>query len=252
MAVNKPQAVQYRALGTLNVYDGPDLKQLATQMAPGRYFCYEKATQIRLVEDDYPGWLDRRDQTQTQVAAEPYRPVVLTECQIRVRLPQVIEFALAAMACPNCYLWGGTVGPDYDCSGLMQAAFQSAGIWLPRDAYQQETFCQPVALAELRLGDLVFFGSAPQRASHVGLVLGEGRYIHSSGRSQGRNGIGIDRLCDAAEDAVSCRYWAQVRSGGRVTRSYCPGQPIGPDNLSGFVHLERLRQPLDLDPSDDL
>ncbi len=221
---------QFRACAPLNVYDSPDLSRLATQMAPGRYFRYVSteagaacgpALAIQLVEDDYPGWLDPQDQAQTEPAPQPYTPVTLAEAEIQARLPQVIAFGLAAMAQPNHYLWGGTVGPNYDCSGLMQAAFGSVGIWLPRDAYQQEQFVQPLALADLQPGDLVFFGPADYRATHVGLVLAGGRYLHSSGVQQGRNGIGIDALT-ATADAVSERYRAQIRGGGRVVRSYCP------------------------------
>jgi len=49
--------------------------------------------------------------------------------------------------------------------------------------------------------------------------LGSDRYIHSSGKDQGRNGIGIDELPDRG-DAMSRTYYAQVRSVGRVVESY--------------------------------
>ena len=56
----------------------------------------------------------------------------------------------------------------------MQRAFASEGIWIPRDAYQQERFCQKVAISadqqQLLPADLVFFGR-PQRCTHVGLYL---------------------------------------------------------------------------------
>jgi len=102
----------------------------------------------------------------------------------------------------------------------MQAAFASVGIRLPRDAYQQEEFVQKIALSDLIPGDLVFFGT-PLKATHVGLYLGSDRYIHSSGKDQGRNGIGVDRLSNQG-DAVSRAYYAQVRGAGRVVRSYQP------------------------------
>ncbi|HEY9859319.1 MAG TPA: C40 family peptidase, partial [Candidatus Obscuribacterales bacterium] len=118
------------------------------------------------------------------------------------------------------YLWGGTVGPNYDCSGLMQAAFASVGIQLPRDAYQQEAFTQAIAVTDLQLGDLVFFGS-PEKATHVGLYVGDHSYIHSSGKDQGRNGINIDRLSEQG-DVVSQAYYRQLRGAGRVIASYQP------------------------------
>ncbi|NJR73980.1 MAG: C40 family peptidase, partial [Scytonema sp. CRU_2_7] len=110
--------------------------------------------------------------------------------------------------------------PNYDCSGLMQAAFASVGIRIPRDAYQQEAFTQPISIAELQPGDLVFFGTS-QKATHVGLYLGDGCYIHSSGKEIGRNGIGIDRLSEQG-DKVSQSYYQQLRGAGRVVSSYKP------------------------------
>ncbi|HLO52530.1 MAG TPA: NlpC/P60 family protein, partial [Kamptonema sp.] len=67
-------------------------------------------------------------------------------------------------------------------------------------------------------GDLIFFGTV-DKATHVGLYLGQGRYIHSSGKEQGRNGIGIDIL-SAAGDRVSQAYYQQLRGAGRVVKSY--------------------------------
>lgn len=152
--------------------------------------------------------------------AIPYQAQVLSEAEITTRLPDVIAFTQLAMQQPNHYLWGGTVGPNYDCSGLMQAAFASVGIWLPRDAYQQEAFTQSIAVEAMLPGDLVFFGSA-QKATHVGLYLGEGFYIHSSGQEMGRNGIAIDQLSEQG-DEISRSYYRQLRSCGRVIKCYEP------------------------------
>ena len=124
------------------------------------------------------------------------------------------------MTVPNYYLWGGTVAPNYDCSGLIQAAFGTVGIWLPRDSYQQEAFTQSINFEELRSGDLIFFAKS-QKVTHVALYLGEGYYIHSSGQEMGRNGIGIDQL-SAQGDEVSRAYFQQLRSFGRVVASYQP------------------------------
>ncbi|MGA1623862.1 MAG: C40 family peptidase, partial [Synechocystis sp.] len=121
---------------------------------------------------------------------------------------------------------------NFDCSGLMQAAFASQGIWLPRDSYQQAAFCDRVvdvrnvktpefeieqALSQLLPGDLLFFGS--QRIDHVGLYLGNGQYLHSSGKSRGRNGIGIDSLTDLS-DPISHTYFQTWWYGGRVMASF--------------------------------
>ena len=122
-----------------------------------------------------------------------------------------------------------SLGPDFDCSGLVQTAFASAGIWLPRDAYLQERFCQPVAVQPgetglLQPGDLLFFGTA-RRCTHVGLHLGDGHYLHSSGREHGRNGIGIDNLHPRNRDPVACHYRGELRGAGRVMHSH-DGSPL--------------------------
>ncbi|WP_348982561.1 C40 family peptidase [Oscillatoria acuminata] len=78
-----------------------------------------------------------------------------------------------------------------------------------------------MALDQLQSGDLVFFGPS-EKATHVGLYLGEGRYIHSSGKNGGRNGIGIDVLAENSDEPVSRHYYQQFRGAGRVCKSYLP------------------------------
>lgn len=214
--------LEYECLADLNLYDSPLCSRLATQAAAGRHLKFtsnqDTAIEVRLCEDDYPGWLAVSDLNLLQPASLPYQPKTFAEEDIKKLLPRVIDFTYHAMQQPNYYLWGGTVAPNYDCSGLMQAAFASVGVRLPRDAYQQEAFLLPIGIAELEPGDLVFFGT-PQKATHVGLYLGNGRYIHSSGKELGRNGIGIDILSEQG-DAVSQSYYKQLRSVGRVIKSY--------------------------------
>ncbi|MDJ0676989.1 MAG: C40 family peptidase [Calothrix sp. MO_167.B42] len=218
------KAGEYECLADLNIYDSPECKNLATQATTGRHLCVvanqTEAVQVILCEDDYPGWLSVNDVHHLQSATVTYAATSFTTQEIKKLLPQVIRFTHQAMAKPNYYLWGGTTGPNYDCSGLMQAAFVSVGIWLPRDGYQQEGFLQPIEMTELEPGDLVFFGT-PQKATHVGLYLGDGKYIHSSGKDRGRNGIGIDILSEQG-DEISRSYYYQLRGAGRVVKSYEP------------------------------
>ncbi|MEQ9356295.1 C40 family peptidase [Coleofasciculus chthonoplastes] len=226
---------EYRCRVNLNLYDSPACASLATQAAAGRHLqpllstVRDQAVEVQLCEDGYKAWLRVEDISQLEIASQPYhaiafgaelRSIALSRPQIQERLPEVIAFTKKAMQQPNYYLWGGTVGPNYDCSGLMQAAFAASGIWLPRDSYQQQAFTESIPLAEAQAGDLVFFGT-PETINHVGLYLGDGYYIHSSGKEQGRNGIGIDQLSEQG-DNVSQTYYQQFRGVGRVIASYCP------------------------------
>ncbi|MBT0772969.1 C40 family peptidase [Kineosporia sp. J2-2] len=79
------------------------------------------------------------------------------------------------------YLWGGD-GPDagergFDCSGLTAAAYEAAGITLPRTAQQQYDHGPRVPLDRLQPGDLVFFGAGSTTISHVGIYLGNHQMI---------------------------------------------------------------------------
>lgn len=220
---------EYVCQRDLNIYKSPTGDGLVTQAAAGRQLQVlakqPQALWVRLCDDDYPGWLPLANVDKLTLATHSYQAVVVDATTIQTLVPAVIQFAQAAMASPNTYLWGGTVAPNYDCSGLMQAAFRSVGVQLPRDSYQQEAFVQTVEVAELQPGDLIFFGT-PERATHVALYWQEGRYIHSSGKAHGRNGIGIDSIQDLT-DPVSHTYYQQLRRCGRVVKSYQPtGQPM--------------------------
>jgi cell wall-associated NlpC family hydrolase len=80
------------------------------------------------------------------------------------------------------YLWGGRTPLGFDCSGFVQQVMAARGVALPRDAHDQFLACRRVATAKkARRGDLVFFGRARSRLSHVGVVLGRGVYAHARG-----------------------------------------------------------------------
>ena len=224
---------EYRCVANLNLYGSEACQGLVTQARAGRQLRLihkpesplAKAIQVCLCEDDYAGWLPAASVAALALAPQPYQPPTPTAQNIAAVLPAVMRFAYNATIPPNTYLWGGTVGPDFDCSGLVQTAFASAGIMLPRDSYQQQDFTEPVAGGALQPGDLLFFG-AGDRTTHVALYVGQGNYLHSSGRDHGRNGVGIDSIVNL-QDPISYFYYRQLRGAGRVTRSYQPlGQPM--------------------------
>lgn len=95
-------------------------------------------------------------------------------------IDKVICFACCQMGVP--YLWGGTSSKSMDCSGLSKIAFLSQGIILPRNASAQAKVGVEIA-SGFRKGDLLFFGNKDTgKVNHVGICIGNGRFIHSSGR----------------------------------------------------------------------
>ena len=80
------------------------------------------------------------------------------------------------------YLWAGTSGFGYDCSGFTHSVYKALGRTIPRDAGPQSARGTKVTTrADLRLGDLVFFRTSSGTVHHVGMYVGDGRFIHAPG-----------------------------------------------------------------------
>ena len=89
-------------------------------------------------------------------------------------------YAVSLVGSP--YRLGGT-SPEtgLDCSGFVGHVFrQTTGILLPRDSLAISEASQPLAQTELRPGDLVFFNTLNRAFSHVGIYLGEDRFVHAA------------------------------------------------------------------------
>ena len=104
--------------------------------------------------------------------------------------------ALAAKMVGKPYKYGGASPSGFDCSGLVSYSFKQAGVALPHNTTQQRAASRLVKVAELRRGDLLFFDQEGKKHGHVGIYLGEGRFVHapSSGKS-------------VRTDALSNPYW---------------------------------------------
>jgi cell wall-associated NlpC family hydrolase len=104
------------------------------------------------------------------------------------------------------YKWGG-VTPDrgLDCSGLVQFVFQQVtGVTLPRSAMEQSRIGEHVTLPDLKPGDLVFFNTRRYAFSHVGIYLGDNRFIHAPRRGRDVEVAEIDKT-----------YWQKHFNGAR-------------------------------------
>lgn len=95
-------------------------------------------------------------------------------------IPEVIAWSKRFLGLP--YLWGGTSTFGFDCSGLTQTLYRRLGSLMPRDADLQAAWSglKPVARDELQPGDLLYFGSGPQKITHTGMYIGAGQFINAT------------------------------------------------------------------------
>ncbi|MFE5089623.1 C40 family peptidase [Streptomyces sp. NPDC056638] len=94
----------------------------------------------------------------------------------------VIAFAQAQVG--DAYVSGGTGPNSWDCSGLVQAAFRSVGVDLPRVSQAQSTAGTQVSLSNLQPGDILYWGGAGS-AYHVGIYVGGGQFVGAQNSSTG-------------------------------------------------------------------
>jgi cell wall-associated NlpC family hydrolase len=100
---------------------------------------------------------------------------------------------------------GNTVETGFDCSGFVRAMYnQTVGYLLPRRAEEQAAATEKIDRSELKPGDLVFFKTMKRAFSHVGIYVGEGKFIHSP-----KPGAEV-----RVED-MSGSYWQRRFSGAR-------------------------------------
>jgi len=109
---------------------------------------------------------------------------------------QVVTMAMQYQGSP--YRYGGTTPGGFDCSGFIQYVMQQAGITLPRTTYQQIGAGTPVARGALQAGDLVFFAPGGNTTGHVGLYVGNGRFLHA------------DQTRGVVVSELNSGYWAGV------------------------------------------
>jgi cell wall-associated NlpC family hydrolase len=117
---------------------------------------------------------------------------------------EIVQQALAAVGVS--YRRGGQ-SPDagFDCSGLVVHVYREAlGVSLPRTAHAQSETGRFVAAADLEPGDLVFYNTRNRKYSHVGLYLGDGRFVHAP-----KPGAAV------RVESMRASYWSRRYDGAR-------------------------------------
>jgi len=86
------------------------------------------------------------------------------------------------------YVWGGTHPKGFDCSGYTQYIYKKEGVDIPRTAYEQSKVGKEVSRFRLKKGDLLFFLTDKSRnipVTHVGMYIGDGKFIHAASKRKG-------------------------------------------------------------------
>ncbi len=121
------------------------------------------------------GW----DQTLAEKLQQVRQTFAQTATVVSERTSNLIVTALGFLGVPYRY-GGNTAENGFDCSGFVRAMYeQTAGLMLPRRSDEQAAATQAIDPSELAPGDLVFFNTTRRAFSHVGIYMGDGKFIHA-------------------------------------------------------------------------
>jgi hypothetical protein len=159
------------------------------------YYFHHKSGLYKVRFGDFPNKEEARNRAEELVAngavdayyivsPEDYAAAKARIYGASVLRAEIVETAESFLGLP--YQWGGSSTEEgFDCSGLTMAVYQLNGLNLPRSSRQQFQDGTPVSQEELAKGDLVFFAiSGGRKVSHVGIYIGDGRFIHAPGKGK--------------------------------------------------------------------
>ena len=125
---------------------------------------------------------------------------------------------------------GNTAETGFDCSGFVRAIYeQSVGLLLPRRAEQQAAATQRIDKTDLQPGDLVFFNTMKRAFSHVGIYVGDGKFIHSPKPG-----------AEVRVESMGVSYWQRRFDGARRVQ---PSSAVEQETTSRAAALSVRPQP---------
>ncbi len=180
----------------------------------GLVFCTTVAVSAP-VEDDLDRMLKERglinqitDQLSQQISSQLSGPLQTARNTFGGKASELVIQAMGLLGVP--YKRGGTSEEKgFDCSGFVRYMFEkSVGLVLPRRAEDQAKVTEEINRSELKPGDLVFFNTMKRTFSHVGIYVGDGKFIHAPrpGKS-----VRVDDMREA--------YWQKRFNGARRVQS---------------------------------
>ena len=163
------------------------------------------------VEDDLDRLIKERglvtqmtDQLTQQISNQLGGPLQSARNAFGGKASELVMQAMGLLGVP--YKSGGTSEEKgFDCSGFVRYMYEkSVGLVLPRRAEEQAKVTEEISRSELKPGDLVFFNTLKRTFSHVGIYVGEGKFIHAPRPGKA---VRVDDMREA--------YWQQRFNGAR-------------------------------------
>ena len=169
----------------LNVRSGPGTNyDKVSSLRAGRV--------VKVVSDAGNGWYQVE---QGYISKDYVIQVDESEATASAKGQEVANYALTFVGYP--YVYGGSSPKGFDCSGFAKYVYAQFGVTINRTASNQMDNGTAVSMGELQPGDLVFFkkaGTGSKRASHVGIYIGGGQFVHAS---TARTGVIVSNMSEA-------------------------------------------------------
>jgi cell wall-associated NlpC family hydrolase len=119
----------------------------------------------------------------------------------------LVDVAMRLRGAP--YRYGGATLDGFDCSGLVFYAHRQLGLTIPRTSRDQAEQSSPVRAAKLRRGDLVFFKIGSRRVNHVGIYIGNRRFVHAPGAGKPVTINSLDDEFYVNRFSSAGRFWSR-------------------------------------------